>query len=115
MVSSTESLQILLVLGVAAAFAALVYFLFRGLQQDHETGEYHFTWAVGIVALFLLGFAPGIVGFGLYLTVERGYPIHWLVVCLLVVFVVLAILGLGVYSTSTTTVVSDESPAWIGI
>lgn len=84
-------LPTLLALGVVAAVVALVYFLFRGLQQDHETGEYHFTWGVGVVVLFLLGLAPGFVGLGLYLTVERGYPLYWLVLCLLVVLVIGAI------------------------
>jgi hypothetical protein len=86
-----------LILGAIAAGIALLYFLIRGLRQDHETGEYHFTWGVGIVVLFLLGLAPGFVGLGLYLTVERDYPFYWLALCLLVV------LGLGAVGLAAVT------------
>lgn len=94
----------LFVLGAVAAGIALVYFLVRGLQQDHETEEYHFTWGVGIVGLFLLGLAPGVVGLGLYLTVEKGYPFYWLVLCLFVVFGI-GTLGLAAVTTVTTAAV----------
>jgi len=43
MVVDPEILNLLFILGVVVAVIALIYFLFRGLQQDHETGEYHFT------------------------------------------------------------------------
>ena len=52
MVVNLGMLNLLFILGVVAAVIALIYFLFRGLQQDHETGEYHFTSGVGIVVLF---------------------------------------------------------------
>lgn len=103
MVVSLGQLTPILVLGAVAASIALLYFLVRGLQQDHETGEYHFTWGVGIVVLFLLGLAPGIVGLGLYLTVEKDYPFYWLVLCLLVV------LGLGAIGLSAVTGISTTT------
>jgi len=101
MVVATGTLQVLGVLGVLAGVSAFAYFLFRGMQSDHETGEYHFTWGVGVVVLFLLGLAPGFVGVGLYLTVERGYPTYWLVACLLVVVAILVLAGLGAGSVAT--------------
>lgn len=91
-------LTLLLMLGAVAAVFALSYFLFRGLQQDHETGEYHFTWGIGIVVLFVLGLAPGFVGLGLYLTVEKDYPFYWLVLFLLIGLVIVAI-GLSAVTT----------------
>lgn len=100
-------INVVVLLGVLAAVVALIYFLFRELQDDHETGEYHFTWAVGIVALFLMGFGPGLVGLGLYLTIERGYPLYWLVVGLLVAFLIVAILGFGLYAGTSTVVVEE--------
>jgi len=81
------------VLSLTGVALGIVYFLWRGLKSDHETGEYHFTWAVGVVVLFVLGFAPGLVGIGLYLTVERGYPSYWLIGFVLAALVVLIALG----------------------
>jgi len=95
----------LLVLGAVAAVVALLYFLVRGLQQDHETGEYHFTWGVGIVVLFLLGLAPGFIGLGLYLTIERGLPLYWLALCLLVV------LGIGAVGLAAVTDIATATAA----
>jgi len=66
----------LFVVGGLAAFAGIFYFVWAGLKRDHATGEYDFTWGVAIVALFLMGFAPGLVGVGLYLTIDRGYPLY---------------------------------------
>ena len=103
MVVDPEILNLLFILGVVAAVIALIYFLFRGLQQDHETGEYHFTWGVGIVLLFLLGLAPGFVGLGLYLIVEKGYPLYWLFICLLIVLVILVAISLPVVTEVSTT------------
>lgn len=102
MVVNPGMLNTLLVLGVVAAVIALIYFLFRGLQQDHETGEYHFTWGVGVVVLFLLGLAPGFVGLGLYLTIEKNYPSYWLALCLLVALVIVAV-GLPAVTDVSTT------------
>jgi len=102
MVINLGILTPLLILGVVAAVIALSYFLFRGLQQDHETGEYHFTWGVGIVVLFVLGLAPGFVGLGLYLTVQKGYPFYWLVLFLLIGLVIVAI-GLSAVTTVSPT------------
>lgn len=93
MIVPNEAVTALLLLGVVAAAVATLYFLFRGLRQDHSTGEYHFTWGVGIVVLFLLGLAPGFVGVGLYLTVERNYPFYWLALCVLVVVAILVVTG----------------------
>lgn len=83
-------------LGLIAAIVALLYFVTRGLQQDHTTGDYHFTWGVGVVMLFLLGLVPGFVGVGLYLTIEKQYPIQWLVLCLSIAIAVLLITGAAV-------------------
>ena len=91
MVVDPEILNLLFILGVVAAVIALIYFLFRGLQQDHETGEYHFTWGVGIV------------GLGLYLIVEKGYPFYWLFICLLIVLVILVAISLPVATEVSTT------------
>ena len=66
----------LFLLGIAAAFLGLLYFLYQGLRRDHTTGQYRFTWGLSIVGLFLMGFAPGLVGLGLYLTVERRYSLY---------------------------------------
>ncbi len=95
-----STLGILLFVGLFAAVLVLIYFVFRHLQRDHQTGEYHFTWAIGIVALFLLGFAPGFIGLGLYLTIEKGYPLYWLVVCLFVVLAISVFAGFGLYAVS---------------
>ncbi|WP_440766607.1 hypothetical protein [Natronorubrum sp. DTA7] len=97
-------------LGILAAVLAAIYFVFRRLQDDHATGEYHFTWAVGIVVLFLLGLAPGFVGLGLYLTIEREYPLYWLVLCLLLVFVILIFAGFGLYTGTEVVVTDGEVP-----
>lgn len=91
----------LVVLAVTGALLGLVYFLSLAVRQDHRTGEYHFTWGVGVVALFLMGFAPGLVGLGLYLTVERGWPLFWLAALLLGALVVVAAAGAGVEVTAT--------------
>lgn len=106
---SLDTLGPLLVFAVVAAAIALLYFLIQGLRRDHETGEYHFTWGVGIVVLFLLGLAPGFVGLGLYLTVEREYPVYWLALCLLAA-VVLGAVGLAV----VTDVATATIPAQVG-
>lgn len=92
--------------GIVGALVAATYFVVRGLQSDHATGDYRFTWGVGIVALFLMGFAPGVVGVGLYLTVEANYPLYWLVLCLLVAFTVVAVAGAAVYTGTETGVVA---------
>lgn len=104
-------LGFVLLVGILTAIATLVYFLFRELQQDHETGEYHFTWGCGIVVLFLLGLAPGFVGLGLYLTIQRQYPLYWLVLCLFVVVLIVSFVSYGVYTDIETGVVTTISPA----
>ncbi|AHG05262.1 hypothetical protein HALDL1_09245 [Halobacterium sp. DL1] len=100
-------------LGALAAFLTLAYFVVRGLQADHATGDYHFTWGVGIVVLFLSGLVPGFVGVGLYLTVERGYPLYWLVLCLLVGLGILAAIGASV-TTGVETSATDASLIALG-
>jgi hypothetical protein len=94
-----------LLLGVLAAAITLGYFVIRGLRDDHATGDYHFTWGVGVVVLFLLGLAPGFVGLGLYLTVERGYPLYWLVVALVGAVLVLLLVSAGVGTDIDASVV----------
>jgi len=91
----------IVLLSLTAAALGLVYFLWRGLRTDHETGQYHFTWGVGVVVLFVLGFAPGLVGLGLYLTVERGYPSYWLVGFVLAALVVLTALSASIDASMT--------------
>ncbi len=83
-------------LALSAGVLTLGYFFYREFRRDHETGDHQFTWGVGIVVLFVLGIAPGIVGLGLYLTTERGYPVHWLVVFTLVALLVVNVLTYGV-------------------
>lgn len=106
----TGILNTLFLLGVVAAILSLIYFVLRGLQQDHRTGEYHFTWGVGIVALFLMGLAPGVVGLGLYLTIEKRYPIYWLVLCLLLVAGIVGFAGIGLYTETEVTTIGTIFP-----
>lgn len=61
----------------------------------------------------MLGLAPGVVGLGLYLTVERQYPLYWLVLCLFAVVLLLVIVGFGAYSTPAVTASGAESLARI--
>jgi|GEM_PF-1306947 len=91
----------LVALAVVSAVGAVGYFLFVELRRDHDAGEYHFTWGVGVVALFLLGFAPGLVGLGLYLTVERDYPVYWLLALVGGALVVVTAASLGVEVTAS--------------
>lgn len=112
MVGSGEVLNALLILGVVAAVLAVGYFVVRGLQQDHATGEHHFTWGVSIVVLFLLGLLPGIVGVGLYLTVEKGYPLYWLVLCLVIVGGLVSLAGAGLRTDIEAGVVGIISTGW---
>jgi|AntDeeMinimDraft_4_1070355.scaffolds.fasta_scaffold00370_24 hypothetical protein len=86
----------LFVVGGLAAFAGIFYFVWAGLKRDHATGEYDFTWGVAIVALFLMGFAPGLVGVGLYLTIDRGYPLYVLVGAAFLGLAVFVVLGWAV-------------------
>jgi drug/metabolite transporter (DMT)-like permease len=86
----------LFLLGVAAAFLGLLCFLYQGLRRDHTTGQCHFTWGLSIVGLFLMGFALGLVGFDLYLTVERRYSPYWPSVFVLVALSLVAVLGFGI-------------------
>ncbi|WP_136716358.1 hypothetical protein [Halorientalis salina] len=92
-------------LALSAAVLTLAYFFYREFRRDHRTGEHHFTWGVGVVALFLLGIAPGLVGLGLYLTTERGYPVHWLVAFAVVALVVVSALSYGVDTTTSSGVI----------
>jgi hypothetical protein len=93
----------LVALAFLSAVVGLGYFLFSGLRSDHATGDYHFTWGIGVVLLFLMGFAPGLVGLGLYLTVERGFPTYWLVSLVVLALVVLTLVSLGVETSVTAT------------
>lgn len=102
-----QSLAWLFGLGVAAAVVGIIYLIYAGFRDDHETGNYHFTWGVGVVSLFLLGFAPGLVGLGLYATVERDFPVHWLFVSVLTAVLIVALFGYGVTTASTVEVVSS--------
>ncbi|MFC4450304.1 hypothetical protein [Halorussus aquaticus] len=95
----------LFVLGVAAATVGLVVLAYREFRADYRTGEYHFTWGVGVVTLFLLGFAPGLVGLGLYATVERNYPMHWLFASVVGALVVIGVVGYGVDTATVTSFV----------
>lgn len=97
-------------LAVGSAVVALSYFLFAELRRDHETGQYHFTWGVGVVALFFMGFAPGLVGLGLYLAVERGYPVYWLLALILAATLVVAAIGYGVEVSTAESVVPTALP-----
>jgi len=101
----------LLVLAVASAIGAVGYFLFVELRRDHDTGEYNFTWGVGVVVLFLLGFAPGLVGLGLYLTVERDYPLHWLLALVGAALAVVTAASLGVEVTASGAEATLAIPA----
>lgn len=99
-----------LVLGVLILGAAAVtYTMFRVAQDEHESREYAWTWAIGIGVLFLMGIGPALVGVGLYLAIERGYPLYWLLALAaagIVVAGVLAILGMAVYVDETVVVVA---------
>jgi len=92
-------------LALSAAVLTLGYFFYREFRRDHRTDDHNFTWGVGVVVLFLLGIAPGLVGLGLYLTTERGYPVHWLVVFAVVALVVVSVLSYGVDTTTSAGVV----------
>lgn len=100
----------LVLLGFVAAIATLAYFLYRGLRTDHETGEYAFTWGVGVVVLFLMGFAPGLVGAGLYFVVERGYPAHWAWLGIVFGLAVVVVAGYA-FSAGTLTAASSSAAA----
>ena len=108
---ASSALAGLLALGVVTAVVGFVYLVYRELRADYRTGEYHFTWGVGIVALFLFGFAPGLVGLGLYATVERGYPIHWLFVAVAASLLVIGVVG---YGATTTTLTAETVGAVAG-
>lgn len=112
MVGSGAILNALLILGVIGALLAVGYFVFRGLQQDHSTGEYHFTWGVSIVVLFLLGLLPGIVGGGLYLTVEKGYPLYWLILCLVIVSGLVILAGASLSTDIEAGVIGAIAAGW---
>lgn len=99
-------LVVLAILGIGGAIVGLTYFVYRGLREDHETGEYEFTWGVAVVVLFLMGFAPGLVGVGLYLVVERGYPAHWAWIA--VVLAVVLLVAVASISLSVATVVETS-------
>lgn len=101
MASGTSVLGWLFALGLIAAIVLVVSFIYFGLRDDHRTGDYHFTWGVGVVVLFLLGFAPGLVGLGLYATVERDFPTYWLFASVALAVLVVGALGAAV---STVTV-----------
>lgn len=111
----------LAVLGFGGALVGLAYFVYRGLQTDHETGDYEFTWGVAVVLLFLMGFGPGLVGAGLYLVVERDYPAHWAWLGIVLGLGVLVVAGYA-FSTGTLTYESGAaarealpSAHWIGV
>lgn len=97
-----------LVLGVLVLGAAVVtYTMFRVAQAEHESREYAWTWAIGVGVLFLMGIGPALVGVGLYLAIERGYPLYWLLALAAVGIVVaggIAILGMATYVGETVVV-----------
>lgn len=78
---------VLLVGSVVAAFLT-----YQVTKREHEAREYAITWALGIAVLFLMGIGPAAVGVGLYVTVERDYPMYWLLA--LAVSGLLAVVGL---------------------
>ncbi|WP_132058438.1 hypothetical protein [Halorussus amylolyticus] len=87
-------------LAVVVVAAGLAYLAYREFRHDYESGEYHFTWGVGVVVLFLQGLAPGVVGLGLYLTTERGYPVHWLFASVVVSLLIFGFLDVGASATA---------------
>ena len=104
----------LLLLGALfLAAASVAYLMFRVTKEEHETREYAWTWAIAIGILFFMGIGPALVGVGLYLAVERGYPFYWLLLFAaggLVIGGILAVVGLGLYGF-TDPVVEVESSA----
>lgn len=101
--------ELLLFLGIVAATIVGVVFIYRGVSRDHKVGKYHFSWAVGLVLLFLLGFAPGLVGLGLYLTVERKYPPKVMFALVGATLLLVFVLGAAVFTDA-----ADATPAIVG-
>lgn len=97
MISPNALVLAVLVFGATA----VAYTMFRITQAEHESREYAWTWAIGIGLLFLMGIGPALVGIGLYLAVERGYPLYWLLafaVVGLIIAGVFALLGMALYT-----------------
>ncbi len=102
--------NILTLVAIALLVGSIVagYFTYQITKREHEAREYAVTWALGIGALFLMGIGPAAVGIGLYLTVERNYPLYWLLA--LAVAGLLALLGLGMaVSTIELTTATDST------
>lgn len=59
-----------------------------------------------------MGIGPAAVGIGLYLTVERNYPLYWLLA--LVVADLLALLGLGMAVSTVELTAATDSMLWLG-
>ena len=101
----------ILVLGVLfLAAATITYLMFRITKDEHETREYAWTWAIAIGILFFMGIGPALVGLGLYLTIERGYPFYWLLLFAavgLIIAGILAIIGLGLFGYTETVIVES--------
>ena len=102
------------VLGVLFLAAALVaYLMFRITREEHETRAYAWTWAIAIGILFFMGIGPALVGIGLYLTIERGYPFYWLLLFAaigLVIAGILAVIGLGLFGYTESVEVTALVP-----
>ncbi len=92
---------------LALVGATVSYAMFQVTREEHESREYAWTWAIAIGVLFLMGIGPALVGIGLYLTVERDYPLYWLLALAavgIIVAGVLAIFGMAVYVGETVVV-----------
>ncbi len=108
-----------MILGTAALLgllfvggALVAWTVFRVTRHEHESKEYAWTWAIGIGILFLMGVGPALVGIGLYLAIERGYPLYWLLAFAAVGFIVagvLAIMGFATYAGTSTEITSTGS------
>ena len=99
--------SVLVLVALTLAAAAVSYVMFRVTREEHESREYAWTWAIAIGVLFLMGIGPALVGIGLYLTVERDYPLYWLLALAAVgilVAGVLAIVGMAAYVGETVVV-----------
>ncbi|SNR25505.1 hypothetical protein [Halorubrum vacuolatum] len=110
----------LVLAALTLAAAAVTYVMFQLTREEHESREYAWTWAIAIGILFLMGIGPALVGIGLYLTIERGYPLYWLLALAavgIIVAGVLAIFGMAVYVEETVVgnpSLTCLSVAWAG-
>jgi len=85
----------LLLIGVVGitALSLLAYWLQQARDMmTPSSGDYTVAWVLGCGALIVMGGAPGIVGLGLYLTVERDLAID---VLLVLTTAAVALFGIG--------------------